>query len=252
MHLPVEDRWLLSRLSTVTKQVTECIEHYRYAEASRILYDFAWDEFCSFYVEIAKPRLSDPDKRAVSQSVMAHGLDTLLRLLHPTMPFVTEAIWECVNDAGRQRGVPDPSTAGTVCDDCSVARGRCRVTMMNRSNVSSLNSRRSSVRFDGSERARRFTDRETVPVVDPLQHRRRSALLDPMRSYFEGLAGAEIVTLGPDAKPFETDAPLALTSIDVDVHVDLEKFIDCGRGTVAIGETVDSVGQADHRKRAKA
>lgn len=49
-----------------------------------------------------------------------------------------------------------------------------------------------------------------------------------MITYFEGLAGAEVVSLGPDAEPFDTDAPLALTAIDIDVHVDLEKFIDVG------------------------
>src|SRR5690606_1688654 len=55
--LPLEDRWLLSRLATVTQQVTEAIDHYRFAEAARVLYDFAWDEFCSLYVEMAKARL---------------------------------------------------------------------------------------------------------------------------------------------------------------------------------------------------
>jgi valyl-tRNA synthetase len=50
--LPVEDRWILSRLATVTEKVTEALERYRYADAARALYDFAWDEFCSFYVEI--------------------------------------------------------------------------------------------------------------------------------------------------------------------------------------------------------
>ena len=103
--LPLEDRWLLSRLATVTRQVTEGLKEYRYAEASRLLYDFAWDDFCSFYVEIAKPRLADTEKRATTQSVMAHGLDTLLRLLHPTMPFVTEAIWEHLNQLAPERGL---------------------------------------------------------------------------------------------------------------------------------------------------
>lgn len=223
-QLPVEDKWLLSRLSTVTKQVTQCVDHYRYAEASRILYDFAWDEFCSFYVEIAKPRLSDPDKRAVSQSVIVHGLDTLLRLLHPTMPFVTEAIWECVNDVASERGLPNPAVAEKfvmtsvwpVADashfDESIERQFAEFQEI----VSAIR------RIKASQQ---IPDREQVPVSIRCSESSQ-ALLDPMRSYFEGLSGAEIVTLGPDAKPFETDAPLALTSIDVDVHVDLEKFID--------------------------
>ena len=83
--LPLEDRWLLSRLATLTSDVTDAIDHYRYAEAARSLYDFAWDEFCSLYVEMAKARLSDPAQRAQTQTIVAHGLDTLLRLLHPIM-----------------------------------------------------------------------------------------------------------------------------------------------------------------------
>jgi len=223
-QLPIEDKWLLSRLSTVTRQVTESVDHYRYAEASRILYDFAWDEFCSFYIEIAKPRLSDPSKRAVSQSVIVHGLDQLLRLLHPTMPFVTEAIWESVNDVAPERGVPNPATAEKFVMvsawpqsiashyDESIERQFAEFQEI----VSAIRKIRAS---------QNIPPREIVPVAIRCSESSQ-ALLDPMRSYFEGLAGAEIVTLGPEAKSFETDAPSALTSIDVDVHVDLEKFID--------------------------
>ena len=82
---------------------------------------------------------------------------------------------------------------------------------------------------DGASRRIRSTQnlppRERVPVAIRCSSSSQE-LLAPMRSYFEGLAGAEVVALGPDAKAFETDAPLALTSIDIDVHVDLAKFID--------------------------
>ena len=61
--LLLEDRWLLSRLATVTQQVTDALEHYRYADAARTLYDFAWDEFCSFYVEMTKARFGVPEQR---------------------------------------------------------------------------------------------------------------------------------------------------------------------------------------------
>ena len=54
MNLTVEDRWLLSRLATVTQEVTEALEGYHYADAAKMLYDFAWDEFCWFYVEISQ------------------------------------------------------------------------------------------------------------------------------------------------------------------------------------------------------
>ncbi|MFM8327517.1 MAG: class I tRNA ligase family protein, partial [Pirellulaceae bacterium] len=92
--LPLEDRWILSRLSTVIVRVSDHLRHFRYADASRELYQFAWDDYCSFYLEIAKPRLQDPAAKPVVQSVLAYTLDALLRLLHPIIPFVTESIWQ--------------------------------------------------------------------------------------------------------------------------------------------------------------
>src|SRR5690606_15009537 len=80
-ELFTEDHWVLSRLATVAHEVTEALETYRYADAARAIYDFAWDEFCSFYVEIVKARLSDEKQRPAVQRMLAHVLDTLLRLL---------------------------------------------------------------------------------------------------------------------------------------------------------------------------
>ena len=82
-ELAVEDRWILSRLATVTAESPRRWSSYHYADAARTLYDFAWDEFCSFYVEMIKARLQDPAARPTAQRVLAHTLDTLLRLLHP-------------------------------------------------------------------------------------------------------------------------------------------------------------------------
>ncbi|NND96308.1 MAG: class I tRNA ligase family protein, partial [Pirellulaceae bacterium] len=222
--LPLEDRWLLSRLSTVTQQVTDGIAHYKFAESSRILYDFAWDEFCSFYVEIAKPRLNDDQLRATTQAVVAHGLDQLLRLLHPTMPFVTESIWGFLNEAAPKRGVPDPAEPGPF-------------AMLAQWPQANQDHHNESIERQFSEfqevigairkirASQSIPPRESVPVSIRCTAASQ-ALLEPMRAYFGSLAGADVVAIGPDAEAFATDAPLALTSIDIDVHVDLEKFID--------------------------
>ena len=93
-ELAFEDQWILSRLATVAQQVTAALDSYQYADAARTLYDFAWDEFCSRYAEMAKPRLEDPATRAVAQRMIAHVLDVLLRLLHPMIPFLTEEVWQ--------------------------------------------------------------------------------------------------------------------------------------------------------------
>jgi valyl-tRNA synthetase len=93
-YLPIEDKWILSRLATVTKNVTNDLENYRYADAMRQLYDFAWDEFCSFYVEMVKTRLVDENSKPDTEAMLVHVLHTLIRLLHPVVPFVTEEIYQ--------------------------------------------------------------------------------------------------------------------------------------------------------------
>ncbi len=116
--LLLEDRWILSRLATVTQETTAALAEYRYADAAKSLYGFAWDEFCSFYVEMVKARLGDPAARPTAQRILAHTLDTLLRLLHPMIPFVTEEVWQLLAEAAPQRGIanlPSPATMGTWC-----------------------------------------------------------------------------------------------------------------------------------------
>ena len=123
-ELAIEDRWVLSRLATVTEQVTAALEAYHFADAARALYDFAWNEFCSFYVEMVKGRLQDPAARPVAQRVLAHTLDVLLRLLHPLVPFITEESGNCstrrrpsggCERASRRRERDDRPLAGCGC-----------------------------------------------------------------------------------------------------------------------------------------
>lgn len=231
--LPLEDRWLLSRLATVTAEVTDAIDHYRYAEAARSLYDFAWDEFCSLYVEMAKARLSDPAQRAETQTIVAHALDTLLRLLHPIMPFVTEEIWSHLGKAAPSRGLDEPEKAGPFVmlapwpkvdprdkGDENIERQFA----VFREVLGAIRQIRSS---------QNVAPRESVPVAIRCDDATQG-LLTPMRPLLESMANAQVVALGPDAKAFETDAPLAIASLDIDVHVDLEKFIDVGAELVRL------------------
>ena len=110
-ELAVEDRWILSRLATVTAEMTTALDEYRFADAMKFAYEFAWDEFCSFYVEMVKSRLATADGRPVAQRVLAHTLDTLLRLLHPAVPFITEEIWQLLGQAAPKRGLAAPAAA---------------------------------------------------------------------------------------------------------------------------------------------
>ena len=90
------DRWILSRHNRLIAAVTRLIEDYQFGEAGRQIYEFLWGEYADWYIEIAKTRLygGDPEARAATQAILVHVLERTLRLLHPFMPFVTEAIWQ--------------------------------------------------------------------------------------------------------------------------------------------------------------
>jgi valyl-tRNA synthetase len=104
--LPTADRWILSRLAAVTAEVDELFEQFEFGKACEALYHFAWDEFCDWYLELAKVPLgvgpggrppgeapSGDDAAAMTRAVLGHVLDRLLRLIHPVMPFVTDELW---------------------------------------------------------------------------------------------------------------------------------------------------------------
>ena len=91
------DRWIVSRLNTVTREVQSALAEYRFNDAASLLYQFIWHEYCDWYVELSKPALYQKEnvalRRAV-QTTLAQVLETALRLLHPVMPFITEEIWQ--------------------------------------------------------------------------------------------------------------------------------------------------------------
>ena len=86
------DRWILSRLSQTLRDVDALLESYEFARASEILYHFAWDDLCDWYLELSKETFASVNK-AASQRVLGHVLDQLMRALHPLMPFITEELW---------------------------------------------------------------------------------------------------------------------------------------------------------------
>ena len=98
------DRWILSRLNAVQSHVTQLIEGWQLGEAGRQLYEFLWSEYCDWYIEAAKPRLygGQPEARHATRQVLAHTLEQSLRLLHPFMPYVTEAIWSHLPGVSQQ------------------------------------------------------------------------------------------------------------------------------------------------------
>ncbi|WP_144973805.1 valine--tRNA ligase [Bremerella volcania] len=221
-EMQLEDRWILSRLYTVSQEVTRCYESYGYADAARATYDFAWDEFCSFYVEILKERFQDDKQRAAAQRVITYVLDAMLRLLHPIIPFITEEIWQTLGKIAPTRGIESPTEATESImqstwpeidpkwEDRSIER-QFAVFQETLGSLREIRSRQNIAPKDTIE----FVIRCDEPTAK---------LLETMSPYFLSMTNAKSCGLGKDVTVPETNA--AITVGDMEIFVDLKDFID--------------------------
>jgi valyl-tRNA synthetase len=247
--LLLEDRWLLSRLATVTKQVTDALENYHYADAARTLYDFAWNEFCSFYVEMTKARFGVPEQRQTAQRVIAHSLDVLLRLLHPMMPFLTEEVWQLLNQAAPNRGLaanepaPSPSLQGrgkTNGEPASAGRSAGSVCIATWP-VADTSRQDATIEAQFADfqavlgAVRETRQRQNIPFSEELSFTvkcdaQTANLLAAMQPYFSQMAKATGTKWGPTAEPGGVPSSHTLPGArgPLEVHVDVSRFIDVG------------------------
>jgi valyl-tRNA synthetase len=218
----LEDRWILSRLATVTQQVTEGIAAYRFSEAARTLYDFAWDEFCSFYVEMVKYRLSDTQLRPAAERVLVHVLDTLVRLLHPIVPFVTEEIWQRLNEIVPVRGLTASENAA---ESVTIAPWPKTDTSATDPDI--------EMQFghfqDVLRALREVRSRQNVPPKTEMRFVVRcgsplAELLKPMTPYFRSMAGAVADDWGPNVRVPAFSSNVTVTGAEI--FVDLAGLID--------------------------
>ena len=244
----LEDRWLLSRLASVTRDATKAIDEYRFAEAARILYAFAWDEYCSAYLELCKARLADPATRKQAQSMLLVGLDTILRLLHPIMPFVTEEIWQhlAVAAAGRRMPWDAAAPAASIMVAAWPAPPASWVDDRTETQFGTFLAVVGAIR---EIRARQNVPPKTRVKVVIRAARETAALLEPMQAAIASMAVAEITALGPEA----TGAAGAATAnvLGCDIFVDLADLIDVGAEIARLTKENEKLAGFIAAKRAK-
>ena len=170
-HLPetleTEDKWILSKLNCVVKEVCDNMDSFELGVAAGKIYDFIWDDYCDWYIELTKPRLNGDDEAAKesAQRVLLYVLVKILKLLHPFMPFITEEIWQALpheGDALMVQSYPeyseklnfpeDEANFGMVMDAIKAVRAR-------RSEMNVPPSRKSHL-IIVTEKAKAFTDGE--------------------------------------------------------------------------------------------
>jgi valyl-tRNA synthetase len=205
------DRWIVSRLDEVVEEVDGLIESYEFAKATAALYHFVWDEFCDWYLELSKVSLAG-DRADVTRRVLGHVLDTVLRLLHPFIPFVTETLWTTLTGGESLVIAAWPSSDATVRDAAAEAE------------ISSLQAVVTEVRRFRSDQGLRPGQRVPAQVGG----------LDQA-----GLAAHEpairmLARLEPPADGFAATATLAIAN-GVSVGLDLSGTIDVAAETARLG-----------------
>ncbi len=104
-QLSLADKWILSRLARTVAEANDAIANYRFDQYARACYQFFWNDFCDWYVEIVKPIFKTPEKAGTTAAVLAAALDQSLRLMHPMIPFITETIWWRLNEVRPSRSI---------------------------------------------------------------------------------------------------------------------------------------------------
>lgn len=121
----VADRWILTRLNETIEKVTSLFDQFEFGEAGRQLYNFMWDDFCDWYIEMSKEILygENEDAKQTTKSILVYVLDQTLRLLHPIMPFVTEEIWAKIPHVGESLVVAEYPVVHPENNDETAAKG---------------------------------------------------------------------------------------------------------------------------------
>ncbi|MDO5555010.1 MAG: class I tRNA ligase family protein [Planctomycetia bacterium] len=245
-RLLLEDRWILSRLASVTTKVNDALCGFHFAEAARTLYDFAWDEFCSFYLEMVKTRLTHVADAPVARGVILHVLDALLRLLHPMIPFVTEEVWQRLADFAPVRGLTPTAAAESITIAPWPQADTARILPQVEEQFAV---------FQELLRAlREIRSRQNVPPKQVVHAVVQCSdelveLLKPMAPYFQSMAATDVTAWGSQASAPALAANV--TTGKLNIFVDLAELIDVEKEIVKKEKELEKLAGFIKGKEAK-
>jgi valyl-tRNA synthetase len=239
LALTLPDRWILSRLNEVIREVTEAIQAYRFNDAASLLYQFLWHEYCDWYLELVKTRLTGPGDEAEKRTgrlLLVRVLEQSLRLLHPIMPFITEEIWQRLPHQGvsiMRAPWPTPEDAFHSPEAMETMGYLMEVTREVRNVRSNYN----------------IPPGERLPVVLRTSTSTHDAVLQACEGYLTNLARLSRVTWGRQVAKPEMAASTLVRGIEV--YIPLEGVVDLGAERARLGRELAKVDEALDRVNRK-
>ncbi|MBV6684003.1 valine--tRNA ligase [Bacillus sp. JRC01] len=200
----VADKWILTRLNETIETVTRLADKYEFGEVGRILYNFIWDDFCDWYIEMAKLPLYGEDEAAkkTTRSILAYVLDNTMRLLHPFMPFITEEIWQNLPHEGESITVAAwPEVDSALTDDAAAEEMKLLVDI-----IRAVRNIRAEVNTPMSKQIKlmlKAKDEETL------------AVLQKNAAYIERFCNPESLELSTDASAPEKAMTAVVTGVEL-------------------------------------
>ena len=200
----VADKWILTRLNETVETVTRLSAKYEFGEVGRALYNFIWDDFCDWYIEMAKLPLYGEDETAkvTTRSILAYVLDNTMRLLHPFMPFITEEIWQNLPHEGESITTANwPEVNGEWNDEQAAVEMKLLMEM-----IRAVRNIRAEVNTPMSKKIKMIVkakDEETL------------AIIEKNRAYIERFCNPEELLLGTDIETPEKAMTAVVTGLEI-------------------------------------
>lgn len=212
--LELSDRWLLSRLDSLIAGVEDSMQKYELGIAAQKLYDFIWGEYCDWYIELVKHRLYDRGSKTgdTARRVLHYGLDRLLRLLHPFMPFITEEIWQHLPHEGETITLAEwPKSDGSFRDEKAEQQMEAIMEA-----IRAIRNIRAEMDVAPSRKAN---------VIIVSERKETRDLFANNSVYIERLAAASKVTVREDKGGIPSDAVSAVIE-GAQIYIPMEELLD--------------------------
>ncbi len=226
--LEIADKWVLSKLNTLIAEVTENLEKYELGVAIQKIYDFIWDTYCDWYIELTKARLysEDQSRKQTAIAVLVYVLDQVLRLLHPFMPFITEEIWQSIPHEGDALIVAQwPQYSQKL---AFKAEEDQMESVMNA--IRAIRNRRAEMNVPPSKKA-------ALSILTA-----KPQIFIEGEGFLQRLAYADSVTL-LDAEPENLDGMVTITTADAKLYIPMGQLVDVDKELERIRKELDSNGK---------